>query len=391
MGSGISKESAIVASSNEENISISQLCSLKTIGLCSQSLVKIHETIRLLEDCETMQLCCNNLTSIPLELGFLTSLTILSLARNDLTSIPSTFSLLVNLKDLNLAENQLTHLPPTLSTLTKLEFLYLEHNKLTTIPKEIAVPSLSVINLSNNLLTFIPSSFTKLKNLRKILLDENPLLSTTSPDSLEIDIQSSAPSLKELCARYILRHQIPILRITSADILHYLAEFRQCCFCQGPYYTPVRRRRVWEREFGGTVSSAVIEYELCCAHWNTDEERINALFCGLPDTAPSAIPLNSSTLSLNSFSVTTTPPAMSRSASVSSTQKLTRTGSFLFKKEKKESFIDSEYAHPSALIRSNSADVLTELGHVPQTEKGAKKLVKKLSKIRLSRSMSYYG
>ncbi|KAJ1567710.1 hypothetical protein HK096_008982, partial [Nowakowskiella sp. JEL0078] len=96
------------------------------------------------------------------------------------------------------------------------------------------------------------------------------------------DTVYSPPSLKELCARTILRNSLPILKITHPHILEYLSSYHECSFCGGPYLDSfVRRWRCWERD-GVELR---LEYKLCIAHWTNDDERIKLMFCRMPDTA----------------------------------------------------------------------------------------------------------
>ncbi|KAJ3168364.1 hypothetical protein HDU87_001201 [Geranomyces variabilis] len=268
---------------NVKTITFAQLTNIATIGLCNQSLLAISPNIGLLSTTTTLHLCCNSITVIPPEIGHLKNLTSLHVSSNKLTSLPDTIGYLTRLVELQAADNLLTSLPASIGSLRKLTTLDLKKNQITVLPPELGqLKSLATLDVSNNPISHVPAELNRLKFLRKITLENCPL-------ATEFVVQTtfSPPSLKELAARVIVRQQLPILEVTHSELKTYLASARQCTFCAGPYFEAVYvRGRVVERNEIGVP----IEYRLCSPHWNTDEERLAALFCPLPDTAPSPTP-----------------------------------------------------------------------------------------------------
>ncbi|KAJ3162338.1 hypothetical protein HDU86_004818 [Geranomyces michiganensis] len=268
---------------NVKTISFAQLTNIATIGLCNQSLLAISPNIGLLSTTTTLHLCCNSITVIPPEIGHLKNLTSLHVSSNKLTSLPDTIGYLTRLVELQAADNLLTSLPTSIGSLRKLTTLDIKKNQIKVLPPELGqIKSLVTLDVSNNPISHVPAELNRLKFLRKITLAECPL-------ATEFVVQStfSPPSLKELAARVIVRQQLPILEVTHSELKTYLASARQCTFCAGPYFEAVYvRGRIVERNEVGVP----IEYRLCSPHWNTDEERLAALFCPLPDTAPSPTP-----------------------------------------------------------------------------------------------------
>ncbi|KAI9022543.1 hypothetical protein DFJ74DRAFT_96804 [Hyaloraphidium curvatum] len=290
-------------------IRFGQLTSLVTIGLCSQGLVRLAPNVGLLYATTTLQLCCNNLTSIPSEIGHLQNLQILSVARNRLTELPDTIGYLAKLVELRAADNCLRSLPPSIGMLKKLTTLSAENNELASLPMEIGgVTALVNLDLSGNPIRTLPAEIGRLKFLRKLRLEECPLLT-----EFEYPPTNPCPSLKELSARVIVRNQLPILQDTQEELKAYLASAQSCSFCGGPYFESCvkRYRQAEKNEFRFCV-----EYSLCVAHWTTEQERwalgfgivwrtcancctsrdrISALFCPPPETAPSPIASSPST------------------------------------------------------------------------------------------------
>ncbi|KAJ3043164.1 Leucine-rich repeat-containing protein 63 [Rhizophlyctis rosea] len=267
-------------------ITFGQLTSLATIGLCTQSLIKVSPNIGLLQTTTTLQLCCNDLSYIPPEIGHMKNLTHLSVARNRITHLPDTIGYLTKLVELKASENLLTTLPSSIRTLTKLTALHLEQNRLTSLPAEIGhLKNLAILDISDNaLITTVPAEVGRLKFLRRLRIDNCPNLLTSFPSG---PFTATPPSLKELAARVIVRHQLPILSITQEPVKQYLSSAHTCSFCGGPYFESYASRgKMVERQ--PDSPKIPMEYRLCVPHWGTDEERVSMMFCPLPDTAPTS-------------------------------------------------------------------------------------------------------
>ncbi|KAJ3100981.1 Leucine-rich repeat-containing protein 63 [Phlyctochytrium planicorne] len=277
-------DSVLMTRKELKPITFGQLTSLATIGLCSQDIMFMSPNMGLLFMTTTLELCCNKLSVIPAEIGYMKSLKILSVARNNLTYLPDTIGHLQKLVELRASENQLTCIPTSVGELTKLTILHLESNRITSLPSELGGnKSLVTLDISSNPIRTIPAEVGRLKFLRRLRVEDCTELLT----EFVHDVSWSAPTLRELAARVIVRHQLPILECTQEDLKRYLASAHSCSFCNGPYFESyVVRGKIVEK----ADVNVPFEYRLCIPHWNTEKERQAALFRPLPDTAPSPSP-----------------------------------------------------------------------------------------------------
>ncbi|OZJ03512.1 hypothetical protein BZG36_03429 [Bifiguratus adelaidae] len=253
----------------------------QVIDLEGRKVVKLSRNIGLLSGLRVLNLANNDLMSIPRTVGYLKNLTTLNLSHNNLTVLPDTISYLKNLVELDCSHNRLVTIPAGIGHLTKLTTLLLNDNAdLQQLPQEMGnVASLVTLDLSNTALSTIPAEVSRLQYLRRLRLDDCPLV-----ESFSHEIAHNPPSLKEVCARTIVRNSLPILAATADDIKDYLVSHRTCSFCGGPFYDSfVVRGRIVEKGDGVFVP---YEYKLCAAHWNDESERVHCLFAGRPDTAP---------------------------------------------------------------------------------------------------------
>ncbi|KAF9964457.1 hypothetical protein BGZ70_006441, partial [Mortierella alpina] len=264
---------------NLSPIPFSDLPSLTNIGLCSHGIVKLSSNIRLLASATCVQICCNELSRIPVEIGFLRNLTLLDLSKNSLTCLPDTIKYLTKLVDLKLSFNQLETIPAGIGGLTKLAALSLDNNRLESIPPQIGlIKGLVNLDLSDNPITVLPAEVGKLQFLRRLKLDRCPLVEEFVHSPLH-----SPPSLLELAARVIVRHDVAVPAMISPHLKMYLKSARKCTFCEGPYFeASVKRGKMIEKN----DVFIPLEYTLCQPHWNTELERVKLLFCQRPITAP---------------------------------------------------------------------------------------------------------
>ncbi|KXS20822.1 L domain-like protein [Gonapodya prolifera JEL478] len=264
-------------------ITLAQLNSTTTVGLCSQGLAKLSPNVGLLYNTTTLQLCCNELTHIPPEIGHLQNLQIFSISRNQIRSLPDTIGLLSKLVELRASENELESIPSSIGRLTKLTTLSLDNNRIACLPFEIGdAKALINLDLSQNPITVLPAEIGRLKFLRKFRLDDCPLAS-----SFQYRLENSVPTLKELAARVIVRRQVPIVSHLQDELQEYLTGAHRCSFCGGPYFESFAKRGKFIEKADYRVP---LEYRLCVPHWNTEEERISLLFRPLPETAPQKTP-----------------------------------------------------------------------------------------------------
>ncbi|CAG8452769.1 7412_t:CDS:2 [Diversispora eburnea] len=268
---------------NLSQIVFSELPNLKNIGLCQFGLVKLSPNICFLYITTCLQICCNELVEIPAEIGYMKNLQTLDVSKNRLEYIPDTIGFLHKLVELKLSDNRLTSIPSAIGSLKKLGTLLLDNNKITEIPPEISqIKTLVNLDARDNLITVLPAELGRLQYLRKLRTDGCPL--TTE---FVHQLVHTPPTLMELAARTIVRHQIPILQNTTPHIKDYLASAKKCSFCGGPYFESyVKRGKIIDKN----DHHIPLEYRLCHPHWNTEKERVSLLFCALPETAPSPEP-----------------------------------------------------------------------------------------------------
>ncbi|KAF9313336.1 hypothetical protein BG003_005287 [Podila horticola] len=260
-------------------IPFAELPSLTNIGLCSHGIVKLSANIRLLGSTTCLQLCCNDLCSVPPEIGYLRNLTLLDLSKNSLTCIPDTIQHLSKLVDLKLSFNFLESLPSTIGQLSKLTGLALDNNRLERIPPQIGmIKGLVTLDLSDNPIQVLPAEIGRLQLLRSLKLDRCPLIDEFSHSPLH-----SPPTLLELAARVVVRHDLKVPTILPSHLKTYLKTAQRCTFCDGPFFeSSCKRGKIIEKN----DHCIPLEYTLCHPHWNTEMERVRLLFCPRPPTSP---------------------------------------------------------------------------------------------------------
>ncbi|KAG0169170.1 hypothetical protein DFQ30_003898, partial [Apophysomyces sp. BC1015] len=248
------------------------------VDLSGKSLVKLSPSIGYLDNLTKLNLSQNQMTSLPPEVGYLKNLRVLNTSHNQLENIPDTIAFLSKLKMLNLSHNSITCIPPSIGLLPKLQFVILNNNKLTAIPRELAqLRDLARLTVSHNPLKAIPAEIATLKSL-KLIADNCDFM-----NEFEYDPQHDPPSLFEICARAAVRIELPIPSDLPDHIKEYFGRSEICSFCGGPYFDSyVTRGRFIQRTTRPTIA---LEYRLCSAHWNDNDDRIMAMFADLPANA----------------------------------------------------------------------------------------------------------
>ncbi|KAG0213213.1 hypothetical protein BGX31_001301 [Mortierella sp. GBA43] len=289
-------------------IPFSELPSLTNIGMCSQGIVKLSSNIRFLASATCVQICCNELSMIPAEIGYLRNLTLLDLSKNNLTTLPDTIMNLTKLVDLKLSFNQLKSIPAGIGGLTKLVALALDNNQLESIPRQIgSIKGLVSLDLSNNPIKVLPAEVGKLQFLRRLILERCPLV-----DEFRHSPLYSPPTLLELAARVMVRHDVPVPARLPPHLKDYLKTARTCTYCEGPFFeSSVTRGKMVEKN----EVYIPLEYTLCVPHWNTELERVKLMFCKRPITAPPIKPSSGSQTTVGHISISRKPPSRSESAS----------------------------------------------------------------------------
>lgn len=257
----------------------------KNIGLCSTSLIFFTEYVGALTQTKILQVCCNNLVRIPDEIGLAKRMRIFSASNNLIRVLPETIGYLEELIELKLSENSLTYLPRTIGFLRRLKSLDVSKNKLESLPQEIVyLSSLRELNLSDNLLKSIPAEIKRLENLENLNVDNCPLYTpTTSPKPRN----PKYITLKELAARAIIKNDVPLRlqngkKLISPVLMEYIGNANYCVFCSGPFFSAESIRYSYIRKDALQIP---LEYRMCLPHWNTEEERLIALFRLDPPTA----------------------------------------------------------------------------------------------------------
>jgi hypothetical protein len=111
------------------------------------------------------------------------------------------------------------------------------------------------------------------------------------------------PSLIETCARQLIqpilfnmivnkskrwrkkyeKNTMKRLEKLPMHLIQMLSTPRACAECGGPYYEScVKRYRIVQRHDDTWVP---VEYQLCAAHWNTEQERLLNMFSNKPSFA----------------------------------------------------------------------------------------------------------
>ncbi|RKP09157.1 hypothetical protein THASP1DRAFT_10551, partial [Thamnocephalis sphaerospora] len=226
-----------------------------------------------------LQLCCNQLRTLPAEIGHLTSLRTLDLSGNQLRRLPETIGHLERLTVLRVSRNRLQELPRSIGQLQRLERLAVDRNRLEELPSEIGrLKRLTWMDVRwNTELAALPAEIARLAFLRRLRTTGCPLqrrrISHRDHDPV------GPPSLRELAARTIIRHQLSIPVDTPAPVKRYLASAGQCSECNGPFFEHVHWRR---RLFSKQHRELWLEHRLCTCHWSDERGRIASLFGELP-------------------------------------------------------------------------------------------------------------
>lgn len=248
----------------------------------------------------------------------------LSLTGECLLAIHTT-SHLRHVRHLDLSNNQLKSLPSNLSQhLPRLQTLNLQENQLTSLPSDMRAwsKSLSVLKLDRNSFVQLPSSISHLTSLRQLSVARNPLLMSLKADNFEslnllevLDLSHNArlhpipyalirdhPNLRSIkvdgCVRmfevFEQRVIVPPKVISTvptrltwlcwqavqpaslpSHARSLLTQCLRCDWCRGPMMAKsvvYRYRSVLRLE-----RFIIVEYSLCCAHWNTEVEYMEAL------------------------------------------------------------------------------------------------------------------
>ncbi|KAJ8907218.1 hypothetical protein NDN08_003699 [Rhodosorus marinus] len=107
---------------------ITELRSLKSLGLASCQIELLHEELENLEQLRSLALMMNDFGDFPNIVTRLKSLRRLDLSRTNLKQIPEEISELTSLEEIYIAGNELKELPVTMGTMTSLKKLDISNN-----------------------------------------------------------------------------------------------------------------------------------------------------------------------------------------------------------------------------------------------------------------------
>ncbi|KAI9023105.1 hypothetical protein CLU79DRAFT_858373 [Phycomyces nitens] len=249
-----------------------------SVNLSGKSLVKLSPSIGFLDNLTKLNLSHNHMTSLPLEIGYLKNLRVLNAAHNQLQALPDTIAYLSNLRAINVGHNQLTLIPPFIGHLSKMVAIIVNNNLLTKIPTELGnLNRLISLNVSHNPLKSIPAEIASLKSLRKLHAEDCSFVTEFVHSPL-----SNPLSLLETCARITVRNMLPIPVNLPQHLKEYIGQSKECSFCHGPYFDSFFTRGRFVNRNGR--QQVALEYKLCSAHWNSEDDRIICMFAEPPKT-----------------------------------------------------------------------------------------------------------
>ncbi|KAI9329636.1 hypothetical protein BDR26DRAFT_721847 [Obelidium mucronatum] len=242
-----------------------------------------------------LDLSSNSLKVIPPEIGYLKNLQWADFSNNKLETIPTTIAHCTKLRELACSQNALTCIPTTIGSLHQLSTLDFSRNQLTIIPQEIGlINTLQDLDLSQNQIKYLPVELFRLKTLYRLDTTDCPLLTEMDYEEIMVKIEDgeevyNPPTLQELAARVLHRHQTPVLKHMQTNLKALLnpSNVSCCSCCSGPLidYEVIRWRKVIK---DGTVILG--RERLCWRHWDTEAERVVAMFRRKGWTAPVVLP-----------------------------------------------------------------------------------------------------
>ena len=162
---------------------ISDLVNLTELDLSNNGLESLSPEIGQLKRLRKLDLSMNRLIEVPASIGDLSQLTELNLMGNKLRRLPEGIGSLVQLGSLGVRSNFLNGLPASTAKLKRLRTLDLIENRLEEVPEVIyGLPSLQSLYLSQNKIQQISPKMGSLVRLQSLTLDHNKL--TTLPDEM---------------------------------------------------------------------------------------------------------------------------------------------------------------------------------------------------------------
>lgn len=177
-----------------------------------------------------------------------------------------------SLVHLDVSHNRLKSLPSSIGTLTKLSVLQVRDNFLEELPQEIGhLSNLSALDISQNNISFLPAEIVRLESLCRLITIRCPLI-----EAVPTSKAHNPCSLREACARSIIRNHIPLHEDLPVHIRNYVITAKECTVCAQPCYERiVYRYKLHDRGAGQIIP---LRYTLCSAHWNDHDESLLSMF-----------------------------------------------------------------------------------------------------------------
>jgi hypothetical protein len=257
----------------------------KCLDMSNRGIVKFTQNIGLYANIVSLNLAQNELTHLPEELGLLHNLEELNVSENRLVRLPDSIGQLRHLRELNLKHNELTTFPKSIGNLQRLRILIVSHNRFRVISREIGgLAKLMTFEAEHNQIEYLPAEMSLLGNLRIIQIHGNPLVTESYTSKKEAAVSNDRQlSLLEAAARSIIRTDSSVLVDTPFSLRAYLLSAEECIFCHGPF---IEKRCGKIRYLQRGDQTIPFMYYLCSPHWNTEEDRIRAMFQKAPQTIP---------------------------------------------------------------------------------------------------------
>jgi len=248
---------------NEVPLALFELANITFLNLDFNQIKALPEQISYLSCLEKLHVNNNQLETLPFSIGELTCLKELELYNNHLKYLPSSIGKLASLRELvlnqneihyfpkecclpklkglNLDHNCLESLPNEIGKMSSLEWLFLDDNRISEIPEQIGcMTSLEQLFLSDNNISKLPQQIQNLTSLHRLFVKGNPVTCQTSVEFGDVGFHVTSikvPSLKSLCAKYLLDNQIQTI-ILPNDLQEYLTTNHKCFVCTKYYLEP---------------------------------------------------------------------------------------------------------------------------------------------------------
>lgn len=265
--------------------------STPALNQCNRGLISLNPEAFSQFDraLEQVQLCCNQLKEVPREIYHFRHLKWLTLSKNQLSTLPPELGLLQHLEELDLSENRLKELPTSISGLQALKRIFLNSNDFSELPRPLLqLNPRQLITLeihSNPKLRFIPAEIVHFSQLARFHIEGClDVLKESQFAAFEmVHSSKQTPSLLECSARSLIRNRRGVLWSLPKHLKVMLSRAQICSFCSGPL---IDTRIVKCRMIKRMERMIPVVDELCCNHWQREEDRLHAFLSPIPKSTP---------------------------------------------------------------------------------------------------------